>query len=297
MYNNNYNARVVPEFMVYGGTPVGIPTGAVPQNATGGAIPQWALGQQNQNQDQPQPQPTTQFAQNNTQANDGNNLPFSFDDIYYSQSDNSGNILHKGTAEHEGGFSNRTNDLGGATNYGITQSSLNEYNSWNSPLKKGVDFPQNVKLLTPEQSKQIMDEMYYRRYGINNLNNLPIARNVFDEEVNQGTGAGYDLAYISNEYKGTNFAGSSIISEPLTNIVNSLRDDEIVPFNDLLSQKRMSRYFNSVDRHPQQNINNLNGWYNRVQSYYSNPLEFEKLYKNKVDYYINSKYPQYYNGK
>ncbi len=54
MYNNNYNARVVPEFMVYGGTPVGIPTGAVPQNATGGAVPQWALGQQNQNQDQPQ---------------------------------------------------------------------------------------------------------------------------------------------------------------------------------------------------------------------------------------------------
>ena len=70
MYNNNYNARVVPEFMVYGGTPVGIPTGAVPQNATGGAIPQWALGQQNQNQDQPQP--TTQFAQNDTQMNDGN---------------------------------------------------------------------------------------------------------------------------------------------------------------------------------------------------------------------------------
>ena len=69
MYNNNYNARVVPEFMAYGGTPVGIPTGAVPQNATGGAIPQWALGQQNQNQDQPHP--TTQFAQNNMQANDG----------------------------------------------------------------------------------------------------------------------------------------------------------------------------------------------------------------------------------
>ena len=68
MYNNNYNARVVPEFMVYGGTPVGIPTGAVPQNATGGAIPQWALGQQNQNQDQSQS--TTQFAQNNTQMND-----------------------------------------------------------------------------------------------------------------------------------------------------------------------------------------------------------------------------------
>ncbi len=84
MYNNNYNARVVPEFMAYGGTPVGIPTGAVPQNATGGAIPQWALGQQNQNQDQPQS--TTHFAQNDTQANDGttgfNPNYISDDDLY-----------------------------------------------------------------------------------------------------------------------------------------------------------------------------------------------------------------------
>ena len=142
-----------------------------------------------------------------------------------------------------------------------------------------------------------MDEMYYQRYGINNLNNLPIARNVFDEQVNQGTGAGYDLASAINEYKGTNFAGSSNISQPLANTVNSLTADEITPFNDLLSQKRMSRYFNSVDKYPQQNVNNLNGWYNRVKSYYSDPLEFEKLYKNKVDDYILRKYPQYYNGK
>ena len=269
-------------------------TGAIPQNATNGAVPQWALGQQNQNSTFGQP---TQLAQNNTQVNDGSNMLFSFNDIYYSQNDSSGNTIYKGTADHEGGFSNRDNDLGGATNYGITQSSLNEYNSWNSQLKKGVDFPQDVRLLTPEQSKQIMDEMYYQRYGINNLNNLPIARNVFDEQVNQGTGAGYDLASAINEYKGTNFAGSSNISQPLANTVNSLTTDEITPFNDLLSQKRMSRYFHSVDKYPQQNINNLNGWYNRVKSYYSDPLEFEKLYKNKVDDYILRKYPQYYNGK
>ena len=44
-------------------------TGAIPQNATGGAVPQWALGQQNPTSPFGQP---TQFAQNNTQANDGN---------------------------------------------------------------------------------------------------------------------------------------------------------------------------------------------------------------------------------
>jgi len=292
--NNNYNSRNVPSYMAYGGVPVGIPKGAIPQNATGGAVPQWALGQQNPTSPFGQP---IQLAQNNTQANDESNVLFSFNDIYYSQNDSSGNTIYKGTADHEGGFSNRDNDLGGATNYGITQSSLNEYNSWNSQLKTGIDFPQDVRLLTPEQSKQIMDEMYYQRYGINNLNNLPIARNVFDEQVNQGTGAGYDLASAINEYKGTNFAGSSNISQPLANTVNSLTADEITPFNDLLSQKRMSRYFNSVDKYPQQNVNNLNGWYNRVKSYYSDPLEFEKLYKNKVDDYILRKYPQYYNGK
>ena len=73
--NNNYNSRGVPEFMAYGGTPVGIPKGAVPQHATGGAVPTWSLGQQNTTSTLAQP---TQFAQNNTQANDGNSLPYIF---------------------------------------------------------------------------------------------------------------------------------------------------------------------------------------------------------------------------
>ena len=41
--NNNYNSQGVPSFMAYGGVPVGLPKGAVLQNATGGAVPQWAL--------------------------------------------------------------------------------------------------------------------------------------------------------------------------------------------------------------------------------------------------------------
>ena len=73
--NNNYNSQGVPSFMAYGGVPVGLPKGAVPQNATGDAVPQWALGQQNQTSAFGQP---TQFAQNNMQANDGNNLPYIF---------------------------------------------------------------------------------------------------------------------------------------------------------------------------------------------------------------------------
>ena len=59
----------------------------------------------------------------------------------------------------------------------------------------------------------------------------------------------------------------------------------------------MERYFQSVDENPIQNVNNINGWYNRAKSYYSNSQEFERLYKHRVDDYIKNKYPQFYNGK
>ena len=58
------------------------------------------------------------------------NKTYNFDDIYYSKYDEKGNIIYKGISDEEGGYSNRAVDT--PTNYGITQSSLDEYNSWNS---------------------------------------------------------------------------------------------------------------------------------------------------------------------
>ena len=237
------------------------------------------------------------YAQNNNQNVMSDATEYNFDDIYYSRKDDNNNFVYKGTADHEMGYSNRENDLGGPTNYGITQSSLNEYNLWNHPLKKGKNFPKCVEHLKPQQAKQILDEMYYQRYGINQIDNVSIARNVFDGLMNQGTIAGYDLASAVNEYKNTNFVGNAKVSQNLANYINSFHEDDIIPFNDLLSRKRMSRYFDSVDNHPKSNINNLRGWYNRLQNYYSNFNEFEKLYKDRVDDYIFNKYPQYYTGK
>ena len=220
-----------------------------------------------------------------------------FDDIYYSKLDESGRVIYKGTKENEGEFSYRKNDLGGKTNYGITQFSLDEYNSWKNPLKKGKNFPIDVKELKSLQAKQILDEMYYQRYGINKITNMIIARNVFDSEINQGTLAGKYLSQSINEIKGMSLPLNKIISQNLADIVNNLSFDDIIKLNDLFTIKRMDRYFESVDKKSIQNINNLRGWYNRAIGYYSNPEVFEKLYKDKVDYYIKKKYPHYYNGE
>ncbi len=227
-----------------------------------------------------------------------------FDDVYYSELGEDGNVIYQGTNKHEGGYSDRLNDLGGPTNYGVRQAALNEYNNWNSPLRTGFNFPIDVEKLTPKQAKQIMDEMYYQRYNINKLQNLKLARNTFDAEVNQGPYAGKMLANAMNEFYGyipnqseKFFYRNIRLNDNLANAVNNLTPEETIKVNDILAKLRMEKYFQSVDENPIQNVNNINGWYNRAKSYYSNPQEFERLYKHRVDDYIKNKYPQFYNGK
>ena len=250
-----------------------------------------------------------QLAQNiipNTASDVGNLVKpnIIFDDVYYSELGEDGNVVYKGTNHHEGGYSDRLNDLGGPTNYGVTQDSLNEYNNWNSPLRTGFNFPIDVEKLTPKQAKQIMDEMYYQRYNINKLQNLKLARNTFDAEVNQGTDAGKMLSRAMNEFYGYQkgdspkyFYENQVLNDTLANAVNKLTTEEAIKVNDILTKLRMEKYFQSVDKNPIQNVNNINGWYNRTKSYYSNPQEFEQLYRHRVDDYIQNKYPQFYNGQ
>ena len=86
------------------------------------------------------------------------------------------------------------------------------------------------------------------------------------------------------------------MSDKIADTINQLTKEEEDNINDLLSRKRMERYFNNVDKNPI-NINNLRGWYNRIRTFYSNPQSFENLYQSQIDYYIKIKYAPYYNGK
>ncbi len=173
---------------------------------------------------------------------------------------------------------------------------MEEYNNWNSPYRQGYGFPSDVKDLTNEQAKQILDEMYFKRYNIDKLCHNDIARNVFDIVMSTTNQAPKFLADSINQVKNTNFNDKKVISDELADFSNTnLNTDEIRRISDLITQKGMDYYFKSVDRRPQ-NINNLNGWYNRRKSYYSNPEEFERLYKKLLEEYFK-KYGVYYNGK
>lgn len=225
-----------------------------------------------------------------TEGDKSNRKTLTFDDVYFS------NNSLKGIDKIEGGYSNRENDDGGATNFGVTQNTLLAYNNWKHPLRKGFNFPVDVKYLTSNQAKQILNEMYYQLYGINKLTNLAIAKNSLDEVINQGTCMGHDLVNVYNTYMGSEYPLTTIISNDFAKVLNELEDTDAVKISDLLSRKRMQRYFDRVDAKPK-NINNLRGWFNRLKNYYSNPDEFNNLYNSRVDDYINNKYNQYYNGK
>ena len=213
------------------------------------------------------------------------------DDIYYS---------HNGkmnTKDHEGGYNfARTHDAGGPTNYGISQGALDEYNSWSSPYRTGFDFPSKVKDLNNEQSKKILEEKYLKRHAVDKVCDKDLARNTFDILMSTTNKAPHFLAESVNQIKNTDFHDSDVVSDELAGYVNqNLTDEDISQINDLLTQKGMNYYFNSVDRRPT-NINNINGWYNRRKSYYSNPEKFDLLYKKRLKEYLK-KYGAYYDGK
>ena len=81
----------------------------------------------------------------------------------------------------EGGYVNDPDDLGGATNKGITQ---NTYNGW---LKsKGLQ-PKNVKNITNDEVAQIYYQNYWLKAKCNTMSKI-FAVICFDTAVNMGVG-------------------------------------------------------------------------------------------------------------
>lgn len=81
----------------------------------------------------------------------------------------------------EGGYVNDPDDLGGATNKGITQSA---YNSW---LKSNGKASKDVKNITDAEVKEIYYKNYWLAAGCNKMTSK-FAVVCFDTAVNMGVG-------------------------------------------------------------------------------------------------------------
>lgn len=80
--------------------------------------------------------------------------------------------------KHEGGYSNHASDPGGATQFGITQATLN------TARARGVLLlPTQVQSLSRGQAKMIYNELYWEEFKCNLLSD-PLAFQLLDAVVN-----------------------------------------------------------------------------------------------------------------
>lgn len=127
----------------------------------------------------------------------------------------------------EGGYVNDKDDRGGATNFGITQST---YNSW---CKQNGQRPKNVRNITKEEVKEIYYKDYWLASGADKIKDPKMALLVFDTAVLHGVGGAKKLY----DKSGGNY--------------------------DKLLQARRDRYKEIVDSNPSQKKFHR-GWMNRV---------------------------------
>ena len=226
-----------------------------------------------------------------------NQNSFSFNEIHNPIYIN-GKLLEQGTSGFEGGYSNRKNDSGGKTNYGIKQESLDEYNNnFHASYKTGKNFPKNVENLEEWQAKVILNEMYARRYNINYIENFKLARIIYDINVNCGQfinkifisnlekilNKTYSYTYEKNGKKYKHDKNTIIPEAAQDTHLLSIKETELLANN--LLDARMEYYFEITDKN-HNNISNLMGWYNRTIEQHSNKISFKQKYKERVLKYI-----------
>lgn len=82
--------------------------------------------------------------------------------------------------QHEGGYVNDPNDLGGETNKGITYRTYSEFRK-NKGLK-----PQSVRYISNDEVREIYYNNYYKASGADKIADPKLSAYVFDTAVNMG---------------------------------------------------------------------------------------------------------------
>lgn len=210
----------------------------------------------------------------------------SFKDVYNSEYDDKGNLVYKGTDLHEGGYSNRKEDKGGRTNFGVMQGNLNEYNGWKHPYRTNYNMPKNVEDLTHEQAKTVLRENTYLRYGIDKISDKKLARQMFDQTVNPGPGATIPTFQREiNKLKNTNLPGTDIVGKQTQAALNTMSEEELRELRQRMAKNRLEYYFQKVKEDPTQKAN-LNGWLVRGCSYLDKEEDCEP-YRQKAKQMLN----------
>ena len=230
----------------------------------------------------------------------------SFHDIYHAKYNN-GKLVQNATERAEGGYVNSKYDKGGETNMGIIQDTLDAYKyAYKSSYKSDVSMPDNVKDLTKNQAMVILNEMFFRPYNINHIPDEKLARITFDSCVLAGPKMNrvfteeilrvtekklYEVIDDKNRYNKAMKQINIVIPSDIAKITSTLSEKQKTEIADNLLKARMIHHFNFVIKEHKQ-INNLEGWYERARSLFSDGRIFDELFLEKRNDFL-TKYEDY----
>ena len=179
--------------------------------------------------------------------------------------------------EREGGFVNDPNDLGGATNWGVTQKTLRKV--------RGAASIQDVKNLTQDEAVEIYLEYYFYKRKINKLPE-PLQETVFDMQVNSGINAIKILQKISNKF-GLKLKVDGYLGPKSIKAINDLHTKAQNHLVDAYGIGRRDYYFEIADKRPQNRKycvtrrGKKGGWIKRAEEFISSQYDMTKDEFNK----------------
>jgi peptidoglycan hydrolase-like protein with peptidoglycan-binding domain len=157
-------------------------------------------------------------------------------------------IVLKFTLEWEGGYVDHTNDLGGATNKGITQTTYNSYR-----IRKQLP-TQRVRNITDDEVHEIYNEMFWQPSQAE-LMVLPLAVVHFDTAVLFGVGGAIKFLQEALEIPADGGFG------PQTKSILEANNNHQTAMK--MIDRRVSFHKERVTRNPSQGVF-LDGWLSRV---------------------------------
>lgn len=156
------------------------------------------------------------------------------------------------TLVNEGGFSDDSNDFGGATNFGITRE---DFSRW---LRRPATV-QDVKKMTESDAEQIYYSWYFTPLNILNVVSQGITTSIFDMGVNLGLHSSAAIAQTALNTLGFNLIADGSIGPVTLSALNLVNPNAFIrDFHDLVRD----HYSTIVANDPTQEVF-LKGWMNR----------------------------------
>ncbi|OXC78173.1 Secretion activator protein [Caballeronia sordidicola] len=160
---------------------------------------------------------------------------------------------------HEGGYVNRADDKGGATNHGIAWNTWQAYAQEDLGVEPTLD---NLKNLTGEQAETIYLNRYWEPRGFCKFNDQRVALMVYDWTITSG-GASKQIQNMLNKKYDANVGADGVVGAETVDALNQVENQESLLQE--IADLRRQYYTNLTVRDSTQNVN-LKGWLNRVDS-------------------------------